>query len=231
MAELLERVKLNLLVYGNGIVDNYKNNSAYFYNKFSKSDEEVLSIPVGQMQIGGFYHLHYLDGSNWMKYSPVFTVDFKKFGNLIIIIGLNFNFIPLEVRVSIFDKFIKEDDFENDRLLSVDFNGIYNELKKYGFEYALVEYNARQIKLAHKIKLESVPRFLYSGHPKNKYDPNKLYSIWSAKVEGRGQRDAEMSKALISDFYKASDEILENYSMLKGHIDRLKKSLDKYGGG
>jgi len=231
MAELLERVKLNLLVYGNGIAENYKNNSIYFYNKFSKSDEEVTSISVGQMQKGGFYHLHYLDDSNWMKYSPIFTVDFKKFGNLIIIIGLNFNFIPIEVRVSIFDKFIKEEDFDNDALLEVDFNGIYNELKKYGFEYALVEYNAHQIKLVHKINLEAVPRFIYSGHPKNKYDPNKLYSIWEAKVEGRSDRDSEMSKALISDFYKASDEIMQNYSMLKKHIDRLKRSIEKYGGG
>lgn len=230
MAELLERTKLSLLVYGNSIVENFKNNSIYFYNKYSKSDEEVLSMPVGQMQMGGFYHLHYLDDSNWMKYSPIFTVDVKKFGNMIIIIGLNFNFIPLEVRVSIFDKFIREEDFENNRLLSVDYTGIYNELRKYGFEYALVEYNAHQIKLVHKINMKSVPRFLYSAHPINKYDPEKLYSIWTAKISGRSQRDAEMSKALISDFFKASDEILDNYNMLKGHIDRLKRSIEKYGG-
>lgn len=230
MAELLERTKLSLLVYGNGIVENFKNNSIYFYDKYSKSDEEVLSIPVGQMQMGGFYHLHYLDDSNWMKYSPIFTVDFKKFGNMIIIIGLNFNFIPLEVRVSIFDKFIREEDFENDRLLSVDYTGIYKELRRYGFEYALVEYNAYQIKLVHKINMKSIPRFLYSGHPINKYDPEKLYSIWTAKINGREQRDAEMSKSLISDFFKASDEILDNYNMLKGHIDRLKRSIEKYGG-
>ena len=64
MGELLERVKLNNLVYGNGIVENYKNNSLYFYNKFSKSDDEVTSMNVGQMQLGGFYHLHYMDDSN-----------------------------------------------------------------------------------------------------------------------------------------------------------------------
>ena len=29
MAELLERVKLNLLVNGNGIVENFKNNDAH----------------------------------------------------------------------------------------------------------------------------------------------------------------------------------------------------------
>jgi len=229
MSELLERVKLNNLVYGDGIAENYKNNSLYFYNKFSKSDDEVTSMNVGQMQLGGFYHLHYMDDSNWMKYSPIFTVDFKKFENLIVIIGINFNFIPLEVRVSIFDKFIKEEDFEKNTLLEVDFQGVYKELLQYGFEYALVEYNLQQVQLVHKINMEAVPRFLYSGHPKNKYDPKKLYEIWSAKLDNRADRDAEMSKSLIKDFYQISDDIKENYKLLKGHVDRIRRSLEKYG--
>jgi hypothetical protein len=229
MSELLERVKLNNLVYGNGIAENYKNNSLYFYNKFSKSDNEVRSMNVGQMQLGGFYHLHYMDDSNWMKYSPIFTVDFKKFENLVVIYGVNFNFIPLEVRVSIFDKFIKEEDFEKDSLLEVNFQGVYKELLQYGFEYAIVEYNLKQVQLVHKINMESVPRFLYSGHPKNKYDPKKLYEIWSAKISDKADRDKEMSKALVDDFFSASDDIKENYKLLKGHIDRIKRSMEKYG--
>jgi hypothetical protein len=229
MGELLERINLNNLVYGNGITENYKNNSLYFYNKLSKSDEEVISMNVGQMQLGRFYHLHYLDPSNWMKYSPIFTADFKKFKNLVIIIGVNFNFLPLEIRVSIFDKYIKEEDFENDNQLEVDFKGVYNELKRYGFEYALVEYNLKQVQLVHRINMSVVPRFLYSGHPKNKYDPRKLYDIWNAKIDNRAQRDAEMSGALIKDFFSASDDINENYKLLKSHIERIKTSLEKYG--
>jgi hypothetical protein len=170
-----------------------------------------------------------MDDSNWMRYSPIFTVDFKKFENLIVIIGINFNFIPLEVRVSIFDKFIKEEDFENNTLLEVDFQGVYKELLQYGFEYALVEYNLQQVQLVHKINMSVVPRFLYSGHPKNKYDPQKLYEIWSAKLDSRADRDAEMSKALIKDFYQISDDIKENYKLLKGHADRIRRSLEKYG--
>jgi hypothetical protein len=102
----------------------------------------------------GFYHLHYKDDSNWMKYSPIFTIDFKQFENLIIVIGINFNFIPLEVRIFIFDKYITEDDFKKNSLLKVDFAGVYKELKHYGFEYAIVEYNLSQIVLVHKINLE-----------------------------------------------------------------------------
>lgn len=229
MGELLERVKLSNLVNGDGIVDNFKNNSLFFYDRYQKSDNDVLSIPLGKMQLGGFYHLHYLDDSNWMKYSPIFTADFKKFGNMIIIIGINFNFIPIEVRVSIFDKFITETDFEKDNLLKVDYTGVYKELLSYGFEYALVEYNLTQIQLVHKISLDVIPRFLYSAHPKNKYDPKKLYEIWKSKLSDKRERDQEMSKSLISDFYKASDDILDNYKLLKGHIDRIRRGLEKYG--
>lgn len=229
MSELLERCKLSNLVHGNGLVENFKNNSLFFYDKYRKSDDDVTSIRIGDMQIGGFYFLHYKDDSNWMKFSPIFTVDFKKFENLIIIMGVNFNFIPIEIRVTIFDKFISEGDFDKDRLLKVDYKGIYDELRKYGFEYAICEYNLAQVVSVHKINMYIIPRFLYAQHPINKYDPKKLYSIMFAKIKDRDERDIEMNNALISDFYQISDDINENYKQLKGHIDRLQKSLEKYG--
>ena len=47
MGELVERVKLNLLVNGDGVVDNFKNNSLFFLEKWSKSDESVKNIRPG----------------------------------------------------------------------------------------------------------------------------------------------------------------------------------------
>jgi hypothetical protein len=227
MAELLERIKLSLLVHGNGLAENYKNNTLFFLDKYSKSDEEVTSIKVPEIQLGRFYHFHCVDQSNWIQYSPVFTVDFRKMGSFIMIIALNFNFIPLEVRSAIFDKFIKEQDFENDNALAVSFQGVYKELSKWGFEYALVEYNAKQIALAHKINLSVLPRFINSGHPKNKYDPAKLFEIWEAKIEGRHARNEEMSRLLMTDFLKSEEEIIENYKVLKEHVFRVKKRIFK----
>lgn len=229
MGELLERSDLGRLVYGAGLFENYKNNSLYFYEKYSKSDEYVTNINPGSVQIGGFYHLHYMDDSNWMKYSPIFTVDFKRFGNMIMIFGVNMNFLPIEVRIAMFDKFIIEDDFEKDRLLAVSFEGVYDELRKFGFEYAIVEYNLAQVKLVHKINMEVVPRFLYAGHPKNIYDPKKLYEIWKAKIKNRSQRDSDMSKYLVDDFTKMREEFETELTSLKGHIERLRRSVDKYG--
>jgi hypothetical protein len=229
MGELLERSKLGELVYGAGLLDNYKNNSLYFYTKYKESDKFVTSLDPKNIQLGGFYFLHYKDDSNWMKYSPIFTVDFKKFSNIILIYALNLNFLPIEVRFTIFDKFVSEDDMDKDRLLKVDFEGIYKELRKLGFEYGIVEYNLAQIKLCHKINMELSPRFLYSGHPVNKYDPKKLYSIWQAKIESRTERDSEMSSLLVNDFLKMKDEVYEKMTALKGHVERLRRSVTKYG--
>lgn len=227
---LLERVRLNLLVYGNGIEENFKNNSLFFADKYSKSDKMVTALSTADLQTGGFYFLHYSDDSNWMKYSPVFVVEQKNFGNQVIVMAVNLNFIPLEVRAMIFDPYIQEDYFENDTFLKVDYSGMYNELIGFGFEYSLMEYNAIQIKMVHKIHMEMLPRFLYSQHPRATYDPRKLMSIWRKKIETKSQRNQEMMKSMIDDFYNIDNDISEKYKVMKGHIERIQKSLKKYGG-
>jgi len=231
MGELVDRVGLRMLVDGDGLADNFKNNSLYFYDKYQKSDKDVKAVDVKDIYPGGFYHFHYLDDSNWMKYSPVFITNFKKISNQIIIFGVNFNFIPLEIRAYLFDKFIKEEDFDKDNLLKVNYEGMYSELIKYGFEYALVEYNAIQIRLVHKISMNLVPRFIMSSHPKNKYDPAKLFDIWKAKIGDKSKRNQEIMKSMIDDFYDVKGEINEKYVLLKDHIQRIQNSMKKYGGG
>jgi hypothetical protein len=227
---LLERVRLDLLVYGNGIEENFRNNSLFFVDKYSKSDKMVTAISTTNMQPGGFYFLQYLDDSNWMKYSPVFMVEQRNFGNQVILMAVNLNFIPLEVRPMIFNPYISEDHFEDDSFLKVDYSGMYNELLKIGFEYSLMEYNAIQIKMVHKINMQILPRFLYSQHPRATYDPKKLMSIWHKKLETKSLRNQEMMKSMINEFYDINKDISEKYQVMKGHIERIQKSLKKYGG-
>jgi hypothetical protein len=230
MGELIERVGSRMLVDGDGIADNYKNNSLYFYEKYNQSDELVTAIGVDRILPGYFYHFHYLDDSNWMRFSPVFVTNFKKISNQIIIFGVNFNFIPLEVRAYLFDNFMNNDNFEDEKALVVDYKGMYDQLKKFGFEYALVEYNAIQIKLVHRIKMSMVPRFLIASHPQNKYDPSKLFEIWSVKLKNREERDREIMNSMINDFFDIRGEINEKYVLLKDHIKRIQQSMEKYGG-
>jgi hypothetical protein len=229
MGVLLEKVNESLKVYGNGIADNYKNNSLYYYDKYQKSDENVQSTRITDIQMGRFYFFHYKDDSNWMKYSPVFTVAQKKFENLTIILAINLNFIPIQIRASFFDQFFTDKDIDLDRPLNVEFKGTYDELFRYSFEYSIVEYNISQLVFVHRINMEKVPTFLYAGHPINKYDPEKLYDIWKVKLKTKYQRDQEMSQALIKDFYKMTDDVNENYTVLKNHIQRLQNSFNKYG--
>lgn len=229
MGELSERVKLSLLLHGNGVVENFKNNSLYFLDQYKKSTEYFKIVNVDDIYTGGFYFFHYIDSSNWMKWSPVFIADYKKFSNKIILFGVNFNFIPLEIRVLLFDKYITDDDFEKDKLLNVNLQGVYDQLRKVGFEYALMEYDLSKIKLAHKVNLELLPRFLYHQHPYNEYDPEKLIDIWESKLKDRELRHKEMSLAIISEFYDINSEISDKYSLLKTHIQRIQNNIKKFG--
>lgn len=229
MGPLGERVKDSIRINGGNLVDFYKSNSLFMLDKYSKTDDMCSAISNIDITPGGFYHFHYLDDSNWMKYSPVFVVDFKKFKGIVIVMAVNFNFIPLELRSRIFDKFITDKDFQKNSFLEVDFKGMYRELIRIGFEYSLVEYNVSQIKLAHRIHLDLLPRFLYSSYPKNKYDPVKLMEIWAAKLKTKEVRHQEMTMALLDDFYDLTEEISENYDILRNHINRIKKSFQKFG--
>lgn len=226
----MERVKLSLLVYGNGIEENFKNNSAFMADAYSKSSKMVTAVDISRIQAGYFYFFHYLDSSNWMKYSPVFVAGHKKFGNQTIIFGINLNFIPIEVRAMMFDEYLTPEDIDDDLPIKTEYEKTYNELKQVGFEYTLMEYNAIQIKMVHKINMQILPRFLYSQHPLATYDPKKLVQIWNKKLETKEARDKEMMSALIQDFYDVNKEISDRYVVLKEHIKRLQKSARKYGG-
>lgn len=229
MGELIERVKLNLLTNGTDIYDNFKNNSLYFYEKYTKSDKDVQNINIRDIYPGGFYFFHYKDDSNWMKYAPVFITDFKKFEDKIILFAVNFNFIPIEIRTQIFDPYITQADFDKNNFLKVDFEGMYKALIRFGFEYALMEFNAAQLVLVHRISLDSLPRFLYSQHPINKYDPKKLIQIWQSKLDRRDARHKEIISSILSEFYDVNVDISQKYTEMGDHIKRLRLSMSKYG--
>lgn len=228
MGSLVDRVKLNMLVYGNGISENYKNNSLFFYDSYLKSSPEVKSIQPKDIWFGRFYFFHYVDKSDWMKYAPVYVVDFKKFSNKIILFCINFNFLPMEVRVSFFDKFMVDKDFEKNDFLKVKMQTIYDQLRSIGFEYSLMEFDMTRLKMVHQIHLDVLPRFIISGHPKLVYDPKKLRDISLAKRATSGQRHKEMMTSLVNEFYETTKEIPEKYQTLKKHIQRIRNNTIRY---
>lgn len=227
MGILIDTIKIES---GGNIVKYYKENTVMLYNKYRNPDELVKAISVGKMAEGQFYFLMYYDESNWMQFSPIFFVDHKEFEDKVIGYGVNMNFIPLEYRAALFDKIIHNLDDEN-QVRGMNFEGMYKQLLKLGYEYALVEYDMSRIKQAYHIKLQILPKFLYSSYPKNKYDPQKLYSIWKKKLEKREQRHQEIIQQLSSDFYKVTEEIEMKYDVLSDHMKRVQRNHKKFGGG
>jgi hypothetical protein len=211
------------------IVKYFKENSMFMYDKYNKPDKLIDSISPSKLSPGYFYFIAYNDQSNWMKYSPVFLVDYKKLDNLIIAYGINMNFIPIEVRTAFFDKFLKN-LIDEDQLSNISFEDAYKQLLRIGFEYALVEYNVAFIGRAYKISIEVLPKFLNSTYPAVKYDPQGLYHIWKVKLETKEQRHQEIIKMMVSDFYKITDDMKNEFPMMNKHIDRIQKNLDKNKG-
>jgi hypothetical protein len=82
--------------------------------------------------------------------------------------------------------------------------------------------------MVHKINLELLARFLYSSHPKNTYDPNKLMEIWTKKIETRKERHEEMMTSVLSEFYEVDGIISQKYEALESHIKRLQNSLNRF---
>ncbi len=248
MGELMNRCKISLLPFGNTLLEDYNNNNAFFYKKYRDSDSEVRNVRITDVFPGKFYffELDKNETSNWIRYSPTFVISNSFFANKLsedtkakveksnmnnpgavinMIQVVNMNFLPFEIRVALFDKFMVEDDFEKDRALPVDFAGIHNELRNYGFEYAITHYPTHRIVNAWSIDMKLVPRFLFSSSPINKYDPKALYSIWKSKINKSQQRDQEMRKLTTDDFMKPIEEIEDKFKVLTESIIRIQNRI------
>ena len=208
----------------------YKDNTMNFYNLYQSPDnKKVRTVNIGNVVKGRFYFIKYLDKSNWMMYSPVMVCDFVD-GRMIF--AINFNFIPLEIRMAIFDQYTKKTEYKgfNETPYPVmTFENAYKLLIRFGYEYAIVEYEVSRVELLYEINPDMTLEFLFSGYPLNKYDPDKLYSIWLKKMETKEQRHQEMIEKIASDFYNVTDELIESAGALKGHFKRLKSNYDAFG--
>jgi hypothetical protein len=210
------------------LVNYFKESTEFMYSKYQKPDRECSSISISSIQNGHFYFFMYQDESNWMQFAPVFLCDWKKFDNKIIGYAVNFNFIPIEYRVAVFDVLINNLEDSN-QLTSMTFEMMYRQLLKVGYEYALVEFDFMRLKRVYHIQYEILPDFLCSTYPTIKYDPQNLYNIWKVKLETKEARHQEMIKMISDEFYNATEDISEKYSELKSHMKRLKRNNEKYG--
>ena len=216
-----------------GIPNFFKENSLFYYNLYNEPDNSTVKpIPVSYMVNGGIYFLFYKDESNWMQLSPVLCIDIR---DKRIAFGINMNFLPLEIRLDLFDDMILDLSNNNKQPKGMSpFNFIsfekgYKRLLRRGFEYAIVEYDLSRIVRVYEINYDNLSTWLYSQHPKNIYDPNKLYQIWASKLKNRPERHNELITKLVEDFYNVTDELIDNSTALKGHFQRLQRNHEKFG--
>jgi hypothetical protein len=217
----------------NGVPEFFKENSLNFYNLYKSPDNDVVtSIPMSRITQGGIYFLYYKDNSNWMQLSPILCLETK---DKRIVFGVNLNFLPLDIRLTLFDDLVRNLDKNNNNangqppFNGINFEMIYKKLIRLGFEYSIVEYEIGRIVKVFEISYISLPTWLYSQHPVNKYDPIKLYDIWEKKLKNRPERHKEMITKIVTDFYDIKDELIEESSALKGHFKRLKANEKKFG--
>lgn len=207
------------------VVSYYKDNTEFFYNQYiNNTSKDVRSIPINGMFSGGLFFLFYMDESNWMQYSPIFLVEYKDK----MLFAVNFNFIPFEIRAAIFDDILLNFN-DNNQFSNITFESMYKLLYKYGYEYAIVEYSISRVRAVYHIDISLITEFIYSIYPKNKYDPYKLYDIWSKKIKTKEARHQELIKTIVSDFYNTKADIIDESNELKGKFQRLKRNQDKFG--
>lgn len=224
------KAQVDIEMKGIDVVKYYKDNVQLLYNLYSNPDgsKGVEEINISDMHTGGFFFMHYMDESNWMQYSPIMFIDTKEFENRIIGYAINFNFIPFEYRIALFDKYLN-DLVDNYQLSSITFENAYKMLLEIGYEYAIVEYDMKRVERVFSIDLSILSKFLYSSYPTNKYDPNKLYSIWLKKLETREKRHQELIASTVEEFFDMEQNISDSFEALENHVKRLQRNMRKFG--
>lgn len=225
MGIINNKIKFNS---NNDIASYYKANTLKFYNYYKEPKDGIRIIPVSEIKEGSFYFLMYSDESNWMRYAPVFLVDWKKFDDMIITYAINFNFLPLEIRSGFFDKYITTLE-EEPRFLRLTFESAYRELLRVGYEYSLMEFSAKRINKVYEIPIGMLPEFLYSGWPSNIYDPNKLYQIWYTKLAKQEERHKAIISTNVDEYFKVIADIGLEFGELSNHVKRLQRNENKFG--
>lgn len=229
------RDKLRDLTKNKPIPEFFKENSMSYYKLYNSPDGKMVkAVGMSQMFIGGIYFIVYRDESNWMQLSPIVVADIR---DKRVMFAVNMNFLPLEIRTELLDDMIISltDNNKQSSGMSpfnfLSFEKMYKKLLKLGFEYALVEYDLSRIIQIYHIDYNELPTWLYSQHPKNRYDPIKLYQIWQSKLKNRPERHNELIKKLVKDFYNVTDELIDNSETLKSHFQRLQRNQKKLGNG
>lgn len=198
-------------------------------------NKTFVKVNPNYLRIGAFYFMKYdmrkINKSSKMEqFVPFMMVDYKPLIDSRVLYGINFNFLTTTKKEAFFLKYLeryeklleKNKELDNwlqeEPLPDVNYERMYNELLKYGFDYAIREFRVELIdeiygiSTNHLDKMISLDTQMMTG-----VDEAKLNDIWITKLKNEGIRDR------LDELYN----IKSNYEELIKDLKEKFKFLDK----
>lgn len=230
---LLNTIEMMYKELGNSLYNkNYE-----FIRDYLNTNENVISI--NDIILGKFYFMLYnITGktSNMEKFNPILAVDYVDRNGTRMLYGLSINFIPVNVRVNLFNTILnhnldileKNEDLDVNKqyeLKNINFASIYSLIKSIGFEWALREFDMKLVNRLTEIDTKMLPQFITMSTVKfTGVNDNKLGEIWEAKLKNREQREKDMIAKLLGDYEMMRDELNKNIDITKTRNENLEKT-------
>lgn len=230
---LLNTIEMMYKELGNSLYNkNYE-----FIRDYLNTNENVISI--NDIILGKFYFMLYnITGktSNMEKFNPILAVDYVDRNGTRMLYGLSINFIPVNVRVNLFNTILnhnldileKNEDLDVNKqyeLKNINFASIYSLIKSIGFEWALREFDMKLVNRLTEIDTKMLPQFITMSTVKfTGVNDNKLGEIWAAKLKNREQREKDMIAKLLGDYEMMRDELNKNIDITKTRNENLEKT-------
>lgn len=223
--------------YGNSM---YSKNSDTVMSWIRENDHtKLLPVNASQIEKGKFYFMFYdLSGksSKMEQYNPLFVIDWATIDNKKYLFGININFIPIAIRVIIFNQIINSDLKKFDDINSkvdkqnpitgLSFAKVYKLLKSIGFEWAIRKFDGSKINKTYCVDMNSLKEFVTMSTAKiTGVDDGKLLDIWKSKISKQEQREKELIKELLGDYKEMEKEILKNINNISEKEEQLYKSI------
>ena len=218
----------------------YQKNSETVLGYFRNKDQTKFELSnFSDVQQGKLYFILYdLDGksSKMEKYNPLFVVDFGFFDNTKWIFALNINFLPVAIRVLVFNQIFNAsltlfDDLDKSPIKqepvdNVTFGVIYKMLKSLGFEWAIRKFDYKKVNQIYSIDLSIASKFITMSTVKlTGVDDGKLIDIWKKKLLSQKDREKKMIAEILGDYKKMANELTKNSQSLTDKENEMYKSV------
>lgn len=216
-------------------------------DKLQNPSQGVEVVNLQDMNPGKFYFLLYnMQGksSKLEQYAPILFTDWKQLEHTKIVFGLSLNFIPVKLRLRLFDKMfagqedllLAKDDkkkagMQEQPMNGVTYENVYQMLSAIGFEYAIREFDMRLINKVYEISFTQLERFLtMNSQVFTNVDEGKLAQIWKAKLKTRDERHQNLLKDTMNN-WKDIDKVLEkemdNFKKTNENLNKSIQELNK----